>query len=155
MASIYEIEQRILDCIDFETGEILDSEKLNALQVERSVKIENIVLWIKNLEYEASAIKDEESVLKQRRNNKENLAERLKDYVGRLLDGMKFETPKCRVSFRRSTQVNIIDETAIPSEYTKTEIVTKIDKKAIGDALKGGELIDGAELKDNLNIQIK
>lgn len=155
MASIYEIEQRILDCIDFETGEILDSEKLNALQVERSVKIENIVLWIKNLEYEASAIKDEESVLKQRRINKENLAERLKDYVGQLLDGMKFETPKCRVSFRRSTQVNIIDETAIPSEYTKTEIVTKIDKKAIGDALKGGELIDGAELKENFNIQIK
>lgn len=155
MSSIYEIEQQILDCIDFETGEILDSEKLNALQVERSVKIENIVLWIKNLEYEASAIKDEESVLKQRRINKENLSERLKDYVGQLLDGMKFETPKCRVSFRRSTQVNIIDETAIPAEYTKTEIVTKIDKKAIGDALKGGELIDGAELKENFNIQIK
>lgn len=155
MASIYEIEQRILDCIDFETGEILDSEKLNALQVERSVKIENIVLWIKNLEYEASAIKDEESVLKQRRINKENLAERLKDYVGQLLDGMKFETPKCSVSFRRSKQVNIIDEDLIPTEYINIEIVKKIDKKAIGNALKAKKLINGAELKDNLNIQIK
>lgn len=42
MASLYEIEQSILDCIDTETGEIIDAEKLNELMLEKEVKIENV-----------------------------------------------------------------------------------------------------------------
>lgn len=33
---LYEIEQAIMDCIDMETGEIIDAEKLDQLQMERS-----------------------------------------------------------------------------------------------------------------------
>ena len=35
MKPLYEIDQAILDCVDLETGEILDPEKLDALQMER------------------------------------------------------------------------------------------------------------------------
>ena len=35
MRALYEINQDILDCVDLETGEILDVEKLDALQLER------------------------------------------------------------------------------------------------------------------------
>ena len=35
MRALYEIDQAILDCVDLETGEILDSDRLDALQMER------------------------------------------------------------------------------------------------------------------------
>lgn len=155
MSSIYKIDQQILDCVDFETGEVIDQERLDALEIERSIKIESIACWIKNLTSDINGIKAEEEQLAQRRKAKERKIDSLSEFLKYTLNCTPFESVKCKVSFRRSKSVNIIDETTIPSEYIQTEIVTKIDKKALGAALKGGELIDGAELKENFNIQIK
>ena len=59
MRPIYEIDQDILDCVDMETGEILDTEKLTALQMERERKLEGVALWVKDLSAEAAAVKEE------------------------------------------------------------------------------------------------
>ncbi len=155
MASIYEIDKQIEDCIDFETGEVLDEEKLEQLQIARDVKIENIALFIKNLTADVKALKEEETNLSERRKTKENKIEQLKKYLTSVLDSAPFESARAKISFRKSVAVNILDEAKIPSAYTKTETVVKIDKKAIGDALKFGELVEGAELVQNSNIQIK
>ena len=48
---LYEIDEQILNCIDAETGEIIDADMLNALQMERDAKIEGVALWIKDLNY--------------------------------------------------------------------------------------------------------
>jgi len=155
MASIYEIDQQIMQCIDFETGEIVDAEKLNALQIEKDKKIEGIACWIKNLNAEAQNIKAEEQALAERRKSKESTAERLKQYLSNVLEAMPFESPRVKITFRKSTAVNITDESKLADAFKKTETVVKIDKKAIGDALKLGEIVDGAELVENQNIQIK
>ena len=39
MRALYEIDQDILDCVDLETGEILDTEKLDALQMDTWKKV--------------------------------------------------------------------------------------------------------------------
>ena len=52
---LYEIDEQILNCIDQETGEILDTEKLEQLQIDRNDKIENLILWIKDLKAEEIA----------------------------------------------------------------------------------------------------
>lgn len=44
MASLYEINQRILECVDPETGELIDPENLEALVMEKELKIENVAL---------------------------------------------------------------------------------------------------------------
>lgn len=155
MANIYEIDQLILSCVDAETGEIINPELLDQLQIERERKIEGIACWIKNLTADAADIKAEETVLAERRKAKENKAAALKEYLKCVLNNSPFETARCKVSFRRSQQVDILDEAAIPAEFLKKETVVKVDKKAIGDALKCGELIDGCALKENYNIQIK
>ena len=49
MDSLYEIDFEIMNCIDFETGEVVDVEKLTELQMEREHKIESVALWVKNL----------------------------------------------------------------------------------------------------------
>ena len=61
MANLYEINQAITECIDNETGEIIDVEKLEELQLEREAKIENVALWYKNLLSDAEAYKAEKN----------------------------------------------------------------------------------------------
>ena len=56
MSSLYEINEAILSCIDLESGEIIDEAALEALQMQRDEKIENVGLWIKNLVAESSAL---------------------------------------------------------------------------------------------------
>ena len=72
MRSLYEIDQELLDCVDMETGEILDTEKLDALQMERERKLEGVALWIKDLNYEAAAVKEEADKLTTRKKALDN-----------------------------------------------------------------------------------
>lgn len=154
MASLYEINQDILNCIDFETGEILDYEKLEELQIEKNEKIENIALWIKNLEAETKAIKDEINVLRERNEMKERKIEKLKQYLAGNVE-KKFETSKVIISYRKSVSVNITDESQIEEKYIKTKVETSVDKTAIKEDIKNGITVSGAELIEKQNIQIK
>ena len=60
---LYEIDNAILDCIDLETGEVIDTERLDAPNMERDAKIENVACWIKDLRAENEAIKSEKQKL--------------------------------------------------------------------------------------------
>lgn len=156
--SIYEIEQAIMDLVDPETGEITDYEALDALSMARNEKIENIALWIKNLNAEATAIREEEKNLAERRKIAENKAESLRKYLDRILNGEKFSTPKVAISYRKSVAVNIADEANFINTADIAYLIPqtpKIDKKAIAEALKSGLTVEGAELIERNNIQIK
>jgi len=72
MATLYEIDAAIMDCVDTETGEIIDEEKLNSLLMERSAKLEGVALWIKNLDSDATAIRAEREALEKRQKAAEN-----------------------------------------------------------------------------------
>lgn len=156
--SIYEIEQAIMDLVNPETGEITDFEALDALSMAREDKIENIAMWIKNLNAEAKAIREEEKNLADRRKVSENKSESLRKYLDRILNGEKFSTAKVAISYRKSTAVEIADEEAFAKSADATYLVQqppKIDRTAIKDALKAGAVINGAELVERNNIQIK
>lgn len=155
MASIYEIDQRIQDCVDFETGEIIDEVHLSELQIERDKKIEGIACWIKNLSSDIADIKAEEDALAQRRKVKERKADSLRNYLNGVLGNSVFETAKCRITFRRSQSVEVTDEDRIPEEYKIPQTSYRIDKKTISEALKSGEVIEGARLNEQYKIQIK
>lgn len=156
--NIYEIEQAILDLVDPETGEIKDFSALEELNMARDEKIENVAMWIKNLNAEAKAIREEEKALAERRQAAENKAKSLKNYLDQILSGEKFKTAKVAISYRKSDAVEIADEETFAKTADATYLVaqpSKIDKKAIKEALKGGATIKGAELVERNNIQIK
>ena len=96
--NLYEIEKSMMNCVDEETGEIIDIEMLEQLQLEREKKIENIACWIKNLESDAEALKAEENKLAERRQKAESKSEQLRAYLDSILCGEKFETAKDRKS---------------------------------------------------------
>lgn len=152
---LYEIDNAIMNCIDGETGEIIDAEKLGALQMERERKIENVALWVKNLKADLDALKAEKEAFAERERNCKAKVESLSKWLTMALDGAKFETPKVKISFRNSEAVEITDESAIPKEYIRRKVEFVPDKTAIKEALKSNFQIDGAVIVQNKNIQIK
>lgn len=177
--TLYEIDEklRVLEeyGVDEETGELLDEDQFNAkfdeIQMALNDKIESSICFVKNLNTEVEAFKAEEKNLAQRRKIKENLAERIKnridtyikaqytdeegniDIVG--LNKYKMETPKMKLSYRKSESVNITDIDSIPKKYIKTKTEISADKTNIKKAIKAGQDINGAELVTNINMQVK
>lgn len=158
--TIYEIDNAITNLIDPETGEILDFEAFDGLQMERGKKIENMALWYKELNAESAAIRNEERTLAERRKALENKAEHLADYLARITDGQKFETPRAAISWRRSTAVELDDDfvmwaKANASWTLKPPKDPEPDKNVIKNALKNGENVYGARLVERYNMQVK
>lgn len=152
--NLYEIENEILNCVDMETGEIVDIEKLESLQMERDQKIENIGCWIKNLLADAKALKEEKDNLAIRQKSAENKAASLKAYLSNYLNGEKFKTAKVAISYRKSDSVDIAEGAVIPEEYLKYSDPTP-DKIGLKAALKAGEEFPGISIVTSSNIQIK
>lgn len=152
--TLYEINNAILECVDMETGEIIDSDKLSELQMAFDEKIENVALWIKDLKAEAEAIKKEADALTQRRKVCENKAESLKGYLINALGGQKFKTAKVSISYRKSEAVEVEDIGLIDDDYLKFTEPTA-DKTKIKKALKEGVELKGVKLVENQSIQIK
>ena len=155
MANLYEIDQAILECLDAETGEIVDPERLDNLFMERNQKIENVALWIKNLESDALAFKAEKDTFAYREAKAIKMAEKLKAWLAQVLEGEKFSTSKCAISFRRSTKLEVVDENSIPRAYMVETVSYKPDKQLIKEVLKDGQEISGCRLVENLNTQIR
>lgn len=160
--TLYEIDRQILECLDLETGEITDAERLDALQIERDIKLENTALYIKNLLAEAEAIKAEEKNLAERRKAKENKVESLKKYLADALAGGKFESAKVNISFRKSEAIEIKEPEMLLfylenrgfEECIKYE-APKIQLTPLKRLIKEGRELPGVELVEKQNIQIK
>ena len=154
--TLYEINEEIMNCIDEETGEIIDLERLEALEMERDMKISNVACWIKDLKAEAEAIKAEKQALEKRQKAAENKAESLKQWLQVVLEGEKFKDARCSISYRRSERVVFEDGfllNSLPEQFRKVTIEPK--KTEIKDYLKTGATMDGVQLVESTNIQIK
>ena len=158
MANLYEIDEKILECIanciDPDTGEIIDSEQLEALQMERQTKLENVALYIKNLKADAAMYKAEKQAFEERQAAAEKRAESLSEWLKNALDGQKFKTEKAEVNFRKTQKVEVIDIWELNEDYVKYSDPTP-DKVAIKRAIKAGEDVKGAKLIDDISISIK
>lgn len=151
---LYEIDEAILGCIDQETGEIIDPEQLDALQIERDEKLEGVALWIKDLTAEAAALKAEKQAFAERQKAAETKAESLKKWLSKALEGEKFKTTKVAVSFRKTQSVQVSDVWELDEKFVKYAEPTA-DKAAIKAAIKAGEEIKGATLIDSVSISVK
>lgn len=152
---LYEIDQRIAECIDMETGEVTDFEKLNTLEIERTQKLENIALAYKNAKAEAAALKAEKEAFAEREKRAKSRMDWLSGYLKFVLDGEKFKTTKVEVSFRRSEAVCVECEALdLPQEYLTCKD-PEPNKTAIKEALKAGIEIEGCHIESRVNISVK
>lgn len=159
--TLYEINDSIQQLIDPETGEILDFEAFQDLQLAMTDKMENIALWIKDLAAEENALGAEISALTERKRATKNKIERLKDYLAKFLSdsGGKFSTPKVALSFRKSLKVNVTPDFLEWAEkegevYLRYK-APEIDLTEVKKALQSGVPLPFAELEERQNLQIK
>lgn len=157
--TLYEIDQRLSALIDPETGELLDVDAFDELQLERNAKIENVALWIKNLTAESAALKNEIDVLSERKKTAERKIEQLKSYLAFALNGEKFTSAKCLVSFRKT-------KACVPAEFfvewaqsnNRDDLLSyktpEPSKSAIKAALEAGENIP-AEMVERMSVGVK
>ncbi len=154
MATLYEIDREIAECFDSETGDVLDFERLNNLQIEREKKIENAALLYKNLVSDAEAYKAEKQAFADREQSARRKAESLKQYLDYALSGESFKTQRVAISFRSSERVVVDDAAKIDTAFLKFADPT-IDKVALKKAIKDGMEIAGAHIETQKNLQIK
>lgn len=163
MRALYEIDQDILDCLDAETGEILDVERLDALQMEREHKLEGVSLWVKDLTAEANAVKEEADKLTARKRSLDNKIQALKSWLLIALNGEKLKTPRCNVYQTHSTRVSVEDEAELikfletldePEKFLRFR-EPELRKDEIKKALKDDVIIPGASLETTESVVIK
>ena len=160
---LYEINSELEKLIDTETGEIADIAFFEQLSMERTAKIEGIALYIKNLDSDAEALKAEETALAERRKVAENTAARLKEFLTSMLtESEKFETPRVKLSLRKSRSVRVLIPENDFIEWAKAVNPAllsfkeqTISKTAIKEALEAGADITAATIVESNNLQIK
>ena len=159
--TLYEINREIAACVDDETGEIIDAERLEKLELDRKTKIENVGLWYKNLVSDAQALKNEIDVLQERKKKAESKAEQLKMYLDSVLTGEKFETGKVQMFYHKSRSVNLDDDFIEWAKVTDgmNELLRfkapEPNKAAIKAAILDGRDIKHAEIVENNNLTVR
>lgn len=152
--NLYDIKKELLDCVDLDTGEIIDIARFDDLQLEFDEKVDNIAAWYKNLLAEADALKHEKDSFAEREKKMRNKADSLKRYLSESLNGKKFSSLTTDISFRKSKSLVYDGVSTVPEQYLKYSDPT-IDKSAITADIKSGAIIEGFNLQENNNIQIK
>lgn len=171
--NLYEIDAALVEALEkgyyeefiSEDGEF-DEEGftayLNELKMAQDAKLENLACFIKNIEAEAKAIKDEEAALAARRKTKELKVQRLKDYLQGFMQFKElnsFESARCKVSFRKSTKLDVTDNDKVKAWAEQHDLLRykepELMKTEITKLLKDGEEIDGCRLIEVKNLQLK
>lgn len=125
-------------------------------------KVESYCKIIRNLEASVSAKLDEADRINASAKRDSVTIDRMKNALKTFLvatDNRKFTAGSFVVGLRKSSDVNITDKNSIPDEYVKTTVTTRIDTSidnmAVKEAIKNGEEVPGAEIKENTNLTIK
>lgn len=152
---LWEIDDAIRSCVDFETGEIIDPVYLDQLEMIREQKIEGVALYCKELDYLAGEIAKEIETLTARKKAAENAVKGMKAWLAEACNSKKFETPKCKVSFRVNDSTIIDNEDAVPMEFKTEKVTYTISKTDIKKAIKSGAVVPGAHIQSSISTIIK
>lgn len=156
MAKLYELTAALDGFelqVDEDTGEITNIDELDALQMERDEKVENVALYIKNLLSDAEAYKREKESFLKKQQEAQRKADSLKEYLAFNLKGEKFKSDRVQISYRKSESVKITDMAELPVEFKVMDVTA--DKRSIKQAIKEGHTIPGAELVEKEGITIR
>ncbi|MGU8922101.1 siphovirus Gp157 family protein [Clostridium perfringens] len=161
MAKLYELANNYRNLIELIDREDVEQDLIqNALkecQGDIEEKVDNIIKLIKNTESDIEGYKAEEKRLNARRKSLENTVTSLKNYLDSNLKALNLREVKTKLfscKFQKSkASVEVLDQEVIPREFIVTE--EKVDKKKLYEALKAGQEVEGASLKENESLRIR
>jgi hypothetical protein len=149
---LYEILQN--EEIEQEEKEQILSDMLESFGADE--KVEAYCQVIGQYKAELEAYEKEIKRLEAKKKTAKNAVERMKEALKNFLEATgetKVETGTFTVSLRESKSVDVFDLEQIPQEFLRIKV--EADKKAIGDLLKKGETVSGAQIVVNKGVNIK
>lgn len=159
---LYHIEQdyialaeQIIDNGGEVSDELNEALQINKEQLEHKGRGYGFI--VKTLESEIDIIDSEIKRLSALKSSRNRTIDRLKESITNamnLYEITEIKTPTLKINFRKSESVEV-EELVIDEKWCKAKTTITPDKVLIKDALKKGETIVGAVLKNNLNLQIK
>lgn len=169
MRKLYEIDkdiERLLDedsilkieggqAVDTESGEVFSlTERLESLQIERTRKLESVAFYLDDINIKLARIDERIKQMQALKKSLQNQEDRLGSYLLYATSNKGVETPNVMVKVRKSTRVEILSDVMIPQEYMTVKTKVEPDKTAIKNAIKSGEDVPGAELKEYYSVSI-
>lgn len=161
--NIFKIEQQYAAIINqvIEAEGELTEDLLQAIEINESDLKEKAVNYgfaIRMFEFDNTII-DEEikrlQELKKRNNKNAEWLERTISNAMQLFGIEKVESATLKLSFRKSESTEIINEAQIPDKFMTIKTTKTPNKTAIKAAIQSGEVVEGAVLSTNFNLQIK
>lgn len=142
--------------VDPETGEILSADALHAVEAEASEKIEATALYLRELDAEAKAAKEEADRMLARVKSMQKRSDYLK---AMLLDALhatgKVKTGRVTVSIRTTKAVEIAEGADLPEAFQTVKTTVSPNKVAIKQALLDGVEVPGCELIERESVSIR
>nr|DAI09324.1 MAG TPA: resistance protein [Caudoviricetes sp.] len=166
---IYEIDSRLRKLMDgeieeyvnMETGEV-DRERLNEeiknLHMAAEEREESLACLAAEKRAAADVLKEKAKAILDRAKRAERDAEWLRALVASsmMLRGVKkLETAQIAATVTTTKSVEIEDMRALPGSFIRVKTVEEPDKVAIGNAIKAGQAVPGAYLKENIGLRLK
>lgn len=158
--NLYELTDSYLKVLELiEAGEENLDDTLESINDTIEVKAENYAKIIRNLEGNVNMLKAEIERLNNRKKSIEGNVDRLKENLKQsmILTGKeKIKTGLFNITVANNpVALNVFDESKIPENFFTYETIKKMDKSAIKDLLKAGQVIEGAELTQGRGLRIK
>jgi hypothetical protein len=160
---LYEISNMLTEAlnaadavIDHDTGELPPdwAKFLDDVQGERDHKALDVACVIKSIEAEEDALAHETANLIKRRAVLSRKAESIRTWLAAWLQpGEKLRDTRAVIGWRKSTQVQIVDESALPDAAWKVK--REISKTQIKGIIEQSGQCAGAEIVEKQNIQIR
>lgn len=158
---LYEISDAIRAALDHieldpETGEILQADALHAVEAEASEKIEATALYLRELDAEAKAAKDEADRMIARVKSMQKRSDYLKSMLIEALHATgKVKTARVTVSIRTNKAIEVADGVTLPDAFVTVRTTTTPNKTALKEAIEAGAEIEGVRLVERESVQIK
>lgn len=162
MSSIYQLTNEAMELASLLSEGEITPEIENQLvinQEELQKKAIDYGYVMKSFNVDIDAIDAEIERLKALKTIRTNAIERMKSALQNALEvyGIeKVETPTMKISIRSNPpSVDVVNEYQIPEMFKKEKTTVSIDKSSILKALKEGQEVPGAVIKQSKRIDIK
>ena len=159
--NLFNIQQQYLSLAEQISEGELTPELEQALQInetELKEKAVNYGFVIRGYEYNNTCIDNEIKRLQELKKRNTNVVNRLENSISeamKLYGIEKVESPTLKLSFRKSESTEIVNEAQIDDKFMTIKTTVTPNKTAIKEAIKNGEVVEGAVLVTNFNLQIK
>lgn len=158
LAAVFRADAEKLADLDLDPQTLADT--LEGMSGELEVKAQNVVMFARNLESTAAAIKEAEAKMAARRKAIENRAAGLMRYVQssmELAGVTKIESPYFRLTLQNNPPaVDVFEPGLVPSEFMTQPAPPPAapDKTAIKGALKAGINVPGCRLTTGIRLVV-